>query len=81
MPWHVEEGPSAVRCAEGWIVATTSNDDDAQFIAAGPDVADALFNLLAALGAAELRTWQRAVVAEACDKASAALVASGRVMG
>lgn len=32
VPWHIEEGSSAVRCLEGWIVCTTSSDDDAAFI-------------------------------------------------
>lgn len=33
MPWHIEEGPSAVRAPEGWLVASTSNDADARLIA------------------------------------------------
>ena len=36
VPWHIEEGQPAVRCAEGWIVATTSNDANAEFIARAP---------------------------------------------
>lgn len=36
VPWHIEEGPPAVRCAEGWIVATTSTDADAEFLARAP---------------------------------------------
>lgn len=28
VPWHVEEGPPAVRSTEGWIVCTTSSDND-----------------------------------------------------
>jgi len=83
VPWHIEEGPPAVRCAEGWIVATTASDDDAQFIAAAPDLADALFGLLVALGqhTADMTPAQLADICPACDAASAALIASGRVMG
>lgn len=33
VPWHVEEGPAAVRCVEGWVVCHTSSDIDAEFIA------------------------------------------------
>lgn len=36
VPWHIEEGQPAVRCAEGWIVATASTDADAEFIARAP---------------------------------------------
>lgn len=81
VPWHVEEGPPAVRCAEGWIVATTSSDDDARLIAAAPDLAEALFNLLAAVGEIGLTQAQIEAMAKACDAASAALIKSGRVMG
>ncbi len=31
-PWHIEEGPSAVRAPAGHIVATTASDSDAQLI-------------------------------------------------
>ena len=81
VPWHIEEGPSAVRCAEGWIVATTSSDDDARLIAAAPDLADALFGLLAAVGEIGLTPTQLAKVLAPAEAASAALIASGRVMG
>jgi hypothetical protein len=33
-PWHIEEGQPVVRHEAGWILATTSNDADAAFIAA-----------------------------------------------
>ncbi|MDQ4421509.1 hypothetical protein OOT33_13865 [Sphingobium sp. DEHP117] len=33
VPWHIEEGPPAVRAEAGWIIATTSSDADAQAIA------------------------------------------------
>lgn len=41
-PSHIEEGPSAVRAQGGWLVCTTSSDDDAKAIAACPDLYDAL---------------------------------------
>lgn len=41
VPWHIEEGPPAVRAPEGWIVCTASSDDDARLIAASPDMAEA----------------------------------------
>lgn len=41
-PWHIEEGPPAVRAADGWIVCTTSSDEHAKLIAAAPDVIAAL---------------------------------------
>ncbi len=31
-PWHVEEGPPAVRAPAGHIVCTTSSNEDAAFI-------------------------------------------------
>lgn len=81
VPWHIEEGPPAVRCAEGWIVATTASDDDARFIAAAPRLSDALWSLLVAVGQLGLTPEQRAAVVAQCDEASAALIESGRVMG
>lgn len=47
VPWHVEEGPSAVRAPEGWLIATTSSDANARFIAAAPELYEALEGLLA----------------------------------
>lgn len=48
-----------------------------RLITAAPRLADTLFNLLATLGQHE----QPADVIAACEAASAALIASGRVMG
>lgn len=42
VPWHVEEGPPAVRSSEDWIVCTTASDDDARLIAAAPEMYEAL---------------------------------------
>ncbi|MGL5735275.1 MAG: hypothetical protein ACRCYS_10460 [Beijerinckiaceae bacterium] len=41
-PSHIEEGPSAVRADDGWIVCTTSSDEHAQLIAAAPEMLAAL---------------------------------------
>lgn len=41
VPWHVEEGPPAVRAPEGWLVCTTSSDADAKLIAIAPCLLDA----------------------------------------
>ena len=46
VPAHIEEGESAVRAPEGWIVCTTSSDDDAAFIARAVNAHD---DLVAAL--------------------------------
>lgn len=32
IPWHIEEGPAAVRSNAGWIVCATSSDADAACI-------------------------------------------------
>lgn len=50
-------------------------------MAASPWLANALFGLLSKLGEANLTPEQCAIVVEACDEATAALIASGRVMG
>ena len=34
VPWHIEEGPSAVRAPEGWLICTTSSDANARRIVA-----------------------------------------------
>lgn len=54
---------------------------NARLIAAAPDLSDALLNLLTALGQANLTAEQTAVIAEACEAASQALIKSGRVTG
>jgi hypothetical protein len=41
-PWHIEDGPPAVRAPEGWIVATTAYDADADFIARAANAHEAL---------------------------------------
>ncbi len=46
VPWHVAEGPSEVRCAEGWLVCTTSSDDHARLIAAAPELLEAAIAVL-----------------------------------
>lgn len=48
---------------------------------AAPDLADALFNLLAQVGRLDLFPDQRAAIVPACEAASAALIKSGRVTG
>jgi hypothetical protein len=51
-PWHIEEGASAVRHKDGWIVANTSSDANAAFIAAAnPSAILSLLSDLAALAA------------------------------
>ncbi len=42
VPWHIEEGPPAVRAPEGWLIATTSSDADATLIALAPEMLEAL---------------------------------------
>lgn len=32
IPWHIEEGPSAVRAPEGWLICETSSDANAEMI-------------------------------------------------
>ncbi len=54
---------------------------DALLIAAAPRMSDALWSLLVAVGQLSLTPEQRAIVAAACDEASAALIESGRVLG
>jgi hypothetical protein len=38
-PWHIEEGEPAVRSPDGWIICTTSSDENAAFIAEAGTVA------------------------------------------
>jgi hypothetical protein len=45
VPWHIEEGPSAVYDANGNLVCTSSSDDTARLIAAAPDMLEALREL------------------------------------
>jgi hypothetical protein len=45
-PWHLEEGPSAVRAPAGHIVCTAASDDDAAFIEKACNNHDALVKAL-----------------------------------
>jgi hypothetical protein len=45
-PWHIEEGPSAVRCATGYLVCETAGDADAKLIVAAVNSHDALVKAL-----------------------------------
>jgi hypothetical protein len=49
-PWHIEEGPSAVRAPEGWLLCNTPSDADAALIVA---LVNNLPAILTALQAAE----------------------------
>lgn len=53
VPWHIEEGPSAVRAPAGYLVCTTASDADASLIAravnAHNDLVKALKNAQRAL--------------------------------
>ncbi len=40
VPWHIEEGPTAVRSPGGWLICTTSSDDNARLIASAPELLD-----------------------------------------
>lgn len=46
VPWHIEEGPSAVRAPAGHIVCTTASDADAQLIEKAVNNHDALVKAL-----------------------------------
>lgn len=48
-PWHIQEGPSAVLAPEGWIICTTSSDEDAAFIVKCVNSHDALVVALQAV--------------------------------
>lgn len=91
-PWHfldwggriVDDSVGSSQVLIATVALNTRGDEsrhNARLIAAAPDLADALFNLLAAVGELALVPAQRKRVLEACDAASAALIASGRVMG
>lgn len=45
-PWHIEEGPSAVRAPNGDIVCTTSSDADAKRIVSSVNALPALLSAL-----------------------------------
>jgi hypothetical protein len=49
VPWHIEECLSAVRSQEGWVVCTTSSDDDAAFIVRACNSFDELVSALSRL--------------------------------
>ena len=46
VPWHIEEGPSAVRAPAGHIVCTTASDADAKLIVRSVDAMPALVEAL-----------------------------------
>jgi hypothetical protein len=48
VPWHIEEGPSAIRAPDGWLLANTPGDADAALIVA---LRNNLPTILAALSA------------------------------
>ena len=48
VPWHIEEGPSAVRAPIGHLVCTTASDADAQLIVKAVNNHEAMDKLLAA---------------------------------
>lgn len=73
VPWHIEEGPPAVRSPDGWIVATTSSDADARLIAAAPELLEALEYLTNEL---LVCPWQRPTPT-AIQKARKALTKAG----
>lgn len=86
-PWTGEDGGSGWGIglsADQWLNvnnASEHSESNARLIAAAPDLSDALLNLLTALGQANLTAEQTAVIAEACEAASQALIKSGRVTG
>lgn len=45
-PWHIEEGPSAVRAPAGHIVCTTASDADAELIVRAVNAHDDLVKAL-----------------------------------
>ncbi len=46
VPWHVEEGPPAVRAPAGWAICFTSSDANAAFIVRAANAHDALVEAL-----------------------------------
>lgn len=90
-PGRSDGGDFAILDSAGKIIAETFNkvghdefrpaEANARFIESAWPVSDALLGLLSKLGEANLTPEQCAIVAAACDEASAALIASGRVMG
>ncbi len=73
VPWHVAEGPSEVRCAEGWLVCTTSSDDHARLIAAAPELLDALRKLTFMARTGGQTAGRDDALCAACDAAEAAM--------
>lgn len=63
VPWHVEEGPSAVRSPAGDIVCTTASDADAQLIEKAVNNHDALVDRVEKLESA-----LRVMIADAPEK-------------
>lgn len=74
-------GSDEVEFYGGHLIAESIAPQNIPLIAAAPRMSDALWSLLVAVGQLSLTPEQRAIVAAACDEASAALIESGRVLG
>jgi len=72
-PWHIEEGPSAVRAPQGHIVCCTASDDDAAYITTACNAYPNLLDALKAMVLNDRHTYRD------CHKA--ALVAIARAEG
>lgn len=86
-PWTTERGGSGwgiPLVADQWVnidAASEHSEANACLIAAAPDLADALFGLLVAIGEIGLTQAQTEGMGKACDEAVVALIACGRVFG
>lgn len=91
-PWHqhqarpADDARTLIRDEQDQIVAIIESGSipaDRALMTASPALADALWNLMVALGkhSTDLTQEQLADICPACDAASEALIASGRVLG